>query len=570
MAKNVYLFFKTHLDIGFTDFAENVKRQYIETYIPNAIKIGYELKDSETPFVWTTGSWIISEALKEDDGTLDKAIRDGIIRWHGLPFTTHTELMSPYVFEASLKIKDELDSRFGVATHSAKMTDVPGHTKGMIPLLAKHGIKIMHIGVNRATPVPNVPKAFIWRHEDSEITVLYHGGGYGGEIVSGDNVFIFAHTNDNTGPQSADEIREIYSEVRKSYPDAKITASSLEILAEKFDSSSLPVVTEEIGDTWIHGVETDPWRTAAFKAVQREVEKKEKPVSVDLMSVAEHTWGLDTKRHYPDKENYLLSDFEKNPSDPARLKMEASWEEQRDYVRRAAKETGMDIEKEMKVTLPDLTGAEETEKTPSFKVIWQLFNADNYEHYKKVYVQIPDDWAIDDFTKPNLPDYEAMTVEAEVNKAYKKGNSFIYELSFPKEIEEKHGLPHFYAVENGEDFELISLGKKPNRLPQALWLKFNGFEGKAEVNKMGTWIDPAEALGSPLITAFDKGVRNETKEIISLDTSLAAPFGMHLLDYNIADLKPDLHFNLYNNIWNTNFMMWYSDDIKYRFKIKER
>ena len=42
MISKVLLLFKTHLDIGFTDYAENVVKQYLDTYMPRAIKIGYE------------------------------------------------------------------------------------------------------------------------------------------------------------------------------------------------------------------------------------------------------------------------------------------------------------------------------------------------------------------------------------------------------------------------------------------------------------------------------------------------------------------------------------------------
>ena len=64
MIKEVYLIFKTHLDIGFTDKAQTVVKRYIEEFIPNAIKVGYELKDTDTPFIWTVGSWLVNEALK--------------------------------------------------------------------------------------------------------------------------------------------------------------------------------------------------------------------------------------------------------------------------------------------------------------------------------------------------------------------------------------------------------------------------------------------------------------------------------------------------------------------------
>ena len=41
--KKVYLIFKTHLDIGFTDYAENVKEKYLTRFIPNAIATARQL-----------------------------------------------------------------------------------------------------------------------------------------------------------------------------------------------------------------------------------------------------------------------------------------------------------------------------------------------------------------------------------------------------------------------------------------------------------------------------------------------------------------------------------------------
>ena len=64
--KEVLVLFKTHLDIGFTDYAKNIVEKYINEFIPAAIRVGYELKDTETPFRWTTGSYLIWEALKRD------------------------------------------------------------------------------------------------------------------------------------------------------------------------------------------------------------------------------------------------------------------------------------------------------------------------------------------------------------------------------------------------------------------------------------------------------------------------------------------------------------------------
>ena len=140
--KTIYVIFKTHLDIGFTDYAENVISKFIDNYIPCAIRVGNELKDTDSPFIWTVGSWMIDRALKSDTtGVVSKAIEDGVLNWHGLPFTSHTESMNSTLFKYGLSISKKLDERFGRKTIASKMTDVPGHTVGMVPYMAQAGIK---------------------------------------------------------------------------------------------------------------------------------------------------------------------------------------------------------------------------------------------------------------------------------------------------------------------------------------------------------------------------------------------------------------------------------------------
>ena len=222
MKKEVLVIFKTHLDIGYTDYSENVVNNYMNNFIPNAIKVGNELKGTKTPFVWTVGSWLIWEALKRDqDGSVEQAIKDGIITWHALPYTSHTELMSAKLFDYGMSLSKKLDERFGRKTTAAKMTDVPGHTIGMVPIMNKNGVDFLHIGVNPGTPNPRVPSLFRWKCGDSEVIVMYEES-YGEMRDFGDFVVCFGHTNDNMGPQSPDEIIKLYKELEEKYPGYEI------------------------------------------------------------------------------------------------------------------------------------------------------------------------------------------------------------------------------------------------------------------------------------------------------------------------------------------------------------
>ena len=88
----IHLIYKTHLDIGFTDHAERVRRQYHEQFIPQAIATGehFFAEDSEHPqFIWTTGAWLIWDHLNSQDAArvqrLERAIERGLIAWHACP-----------------------------------------------------------------------------------------------------------------------------------------------------------------------------------------------------------------------------------------------------------------------------------------------------------------------------------------------------------------------------------------------------------------------------------------------------------------------------------------------------
>ena len=571
--KEVLIIFKTHLDIGFTDYAANVKARYINEFIPNAIRVGYELKDTDTPFIWTTGSWLIWEALKQDtDGKVAKAIEDGIICWHALPCTTHTELMTEKLFEYGLSLSKKMDERFNKHTIAAKMTDVPGHTMGMIPLMKKAGIEFLHIGVNPATPVPPVPPVFKWKCDDDEIPVMYQKN-YGDRMELDNFVIYFAHTGDNNGPQSGEEIINLYDKAKSEYPDCDVKAATLNDVAVRLrEIKNIPVVDKEIGDAWIHGAGTDPKKMGMYRELLRYIEDKDitdKDLSDNLLLIPEHTWGKNLQIHFPDMEHWTAKELEEIKDTPMRLNFEKSWQEQRDYVTAAAKELEYDLKYEVKE--PDLAVFQETEIDESgIEISWQLFGQDDYTRYMKEYLRLDAAnviWASWDNLKIGLPVKNGKIFTAKTTACYKSGDKKLYKLEFDTDKAKEYELPYFWAEKNENKLCVSMFNKGASRLPQAMWLKFKGFDENWEVRKMGKWINPNDIIGSPLICAADYGVRNDKYEIKSLDAVLVAPFGRKLLCYGNVPENQDLYFNLYNNIWNTNFPMWYGDDTIYRFEI---
>ncbi|MCD7059795.1 DUF5054 domain-containing protein [Pelagibacterium xiamenense] len=348
MSPTLHLIFKTHLDLGFTGYASAVRAQYHDYFIPMALDTGEHFlrENAGAPqFIWTTGSWLIWDHLEtqppEKVKRLERAIENGIIRWHGLPFTTHTELMSPALLAEGLSISRELDARFGVKTRAAKMTDVPGHTLGMIPLLAQAGIDFLHIGVNSASTPPAVPPVFRWRAPSGEeITVMYQSE-YGTTFVPQgmDDGIAFAHTMDNMGPQNVGHVVDSFYQLGEANPGFEIKASTLDAFAAALapHKEGFPVVTEEIADSWIHGAGSAPRRMSRFLAARRAFDgfAKDAPTPErrafgrKLLEVAEHTWGVDIKVYLRDETAWDRTDFEAaRTADPRFAITEGAWAEQ--------------------------------------------------------------------------------------------------------------------------------------------------------------------------------------------------------------------------------------------------
>jgi len=333
----VHVVFKTHLDLGFTGLAATVLEEYIDRWIPQAIDLTEELMESaDASFVWTTGSWLVKTYLERADHAakrrMEAAIAAGRIVWHALPCSTHTELMDGTLVEYGLSISKRLDERFGTTRIAAKMTDVPGHTIGLVPFLARAGVRYLHLGVNPVSALPEVPDLFVWRAPDGSEVVVHYQGSYGsaaeGEAFTAPGLrdaLYLAHTNDNLGPPSRDEVVALFSRLRAQNPGAHVMASTLDAFAAALEGirETLPVIEDEIGDTWIHGPAADPVLLSQFRSLlrTRDALVADKRLTVGsteydafsdpLLLIAEHTWGEDQKTFLPNYVDYDRVDFER-------------------------------------------------------------------------------------------------------------------------------------------------------------------------------------------------------------------------------------------------------------------
>jgi hypothetical protein len=347
--KRVLAVFKCHLDVGFTNTQALVIQRYFDEYFPQAIRIASESRVSgRHPYVWTTGSWLLYEYLEQaaPDARkqMEQAIAAGDIAWHALPFSWQSELLDASMIAGSLALSTSLDRRFGRRTTGAKMTDVPGHTRGLIAPLAAHGIRFLDIGVNSASRPAEVPPLFVWKDRGgASLVVMYHHG-YGSTVrVPGADVAVAVIVRgDNSGPHPHTEISTIYADLNQQYPNAQVVATTLTEIANAVVQyqDRLPVVTQEIGDTWIYGVPSDPIKIARYRELARlrgewltrgrlQVgDAADTALLRRLLLDVEHTWGTDTKR-WLDYDHYTPADLESVLTTPRYTTVKSSWQEKR-------------------------------------------------------------------------------------------------------------------------------------------------------------------------------------------------------------------------------------------------
>lgn len=675
--KKVYIVSKTHLDLGFTDYAENIKSKYLNCYFKHSIKVAERLNsDEKKRFIWTTGSWIIKEALHNSDteNLVRDALKKGYIAPHAMPFTTHSELLDKDTLDYGLSIVNEIDKITGVKTIAAKMTDVPGHTIGLVPIFAKHGIKLLHIGVNGASALAKVPPCFLWKYQDSEVVVIYSGD-YGGEFKSEfiEDILYFNHTLDNRGADSVKKEIKKFKSIEKKYLGYEVAAGRMDEIAEKLWSvkDKLPVVSCEIGDTWIHGATTDPYKAGAMRelirlkkswlecgSLNRESEEY-KNLADNILCIAEHTWGMDNKIYFADYENYLRKDFEKaREKNKVRMRhifrgfpqnfivftsrltgsykkgsyrtIEESWTEQRNYLDKAicglSDEHKCEAQKALAKLLPrDLTGpyGEKAEVGKEYilgncKIKFNAFGglelleiAGNpciqangkpvidyisygvcdYDFWIKNYTRnYPStaSWALGDFSRPLLK---------YADKKYKQGK-FAYKFSYgtvfrnEKELRlnlfleaedychTELGAPKKVGIEYiiKEDkikIKTVWIDKPANRLTESLNMHFYPIGKALEYIKLDVKINPYEVVenGGRNLSCVEKINIVKEKNIFTIKNIHCPLVGLGQgkilrFDNKFEDFeKEGIAFILHNNVWGTNFPLWYENNAYFEFEM---
>ena len=350
----VHLLFASHLDVGFTGLINEVHNSYVASHFPRALALvqAMENRSATDRFRYLTHPWLLSlffhcpqnftlsgvtlQCPSADAvSAMRAALGRGDIFMHAAPFNVEWETVAfPEMGAAYFSLARNLSLELGVPPpRTASSRDVPGVTRGVLPLLNAAGITRLSEGVNGATTPPAMASPAVWRDAASGAQVLYvqHNGGYGaggghsplrrelrvplGPLRDGqctllygwDEALCFDWRGEGQGPpDSVEEVVGDYAAFRRAFPQAQVFASSFE---EYFDAleavaGTLPIITSENGDSWINGVAGDPQKVALYRTAASAFAACSRAGACDLsdariaafarwlLKTPEHTWGL--------------------------------------------------------------------------------------------------------------------------------------------------------------------------------------------------------------------------------------------------------------------------------------
>jgi hypothetical protein len=211
------------------------------------------------------------------------------------------------------------------------------------------------------------------------------------------------------------------------------------------------------------------------------------------------------------------------------------------------------------------------------------------------YLQIRVDWALKDFGKPNIekldavsqdwhPSSAAVTVEETAGahrivarlefhdeKAFQSGRA-----AFPRKVFVELLLP---KAEPTIHLNLSWFDKPATRMPEALWLTFNPIAEDQRgwtLDKSGESVSPFDVVASgnrhmhALAKGFEYREAAHTFAVETVDAPVVALGARTPLGFSDAqpDLSAGVHSSLFNNAWGTNYIMWYGEDMRFRYVLR--
>ncbi len=171
---DIWVVFKTHFDLGYTDLVANVRARYRVEMMDNALRDIDATRGlpNDQHFVWTLPGWPLAYVLGpgQDAGRRQRiiqAVREGTLVAHAMPASIETESLDLEDLVRGLGFASKVAREYGRPLPiAAKMTDVPAHSWVLPTLLTNAGVKFLQLGANSGSQYPRVPKLFWWEGPD--------------------------------------------------------------------------------------------------------------------------------------------------------------------------------------------------------------------------------------------------------------------------------------------------------------------------------------------------------------------------------------------------------------------
>ncbi|MFO1528944.1 MAG: hypothetical protein U1F77_04195 [Kiritimatiellia bacterium] len=241
---DVWVTFKTHCDIGYTDTIEGVLRKFRVNMMDIALK-NIEADrglPAEKRFAWMLAGWPLKHVLgpqqdPERRVRIEQAVREGALGIGAIPFSLQTETLDLEDLVRGLGYASQIARRYGRPLPiAAKMTDVPCHSWAWPTVLKHSGVRFLQLGCNGNSGHLAVPPLFWWEGPDGSRVLCNFTPEYGSGIFPprnwpARNYLAMIMTGDNHGPPTQAEVEQLRRQAEKVLPGVRVHLGTLDDFA---------------------------------------------------------------------------------------------------------------------------------------------------------------------------------------------------------------------------------------------------------------------------------------------------------------------------------------------------
>jgi hypothetical protein len=349
----IYILHHSHVDIGYTHVQTEVERKHWE-YFEQVIDLARKTADypAGSAFKWNVEVlWAVDSFLKQASPAERQEFFDAVKKgWIGLDALYGNELTALCRPEELVRLVDYariLARQYGVKIDSAMITDVPGYTWGIVPVLAQSGVKYFSVGPNRGHRIGYTlstwgDKPFYWESPSGRQSILcwvagegysfFHSGRLdGGRLFDylkrlGDSEYPYDmiqlrySIGGDNGPPDPD-MSDFVRDWNEKYAYPKLVVATTTEMFKEFESryaGKLPRIRGDFTPYWEDGAgssaaETTINRDAAERLVQTEtlwamLNPAGYPVEQfreawrNVILYDEHTWGAHCSISQPESD----------------------------------------------------------------------------------------------------------------------------------------------------------------------------------------------------------------------------------------------------------------------------